>query len=290
MCRAKFIRAFTLVELLVVIGVIALLISILLPVLAAARRSSETAACSSNMKQVAVALRMYADDNKGLLMPFYILIGNAAQPQGQFWADDLVRGRYLVAPDAGVTWDADSVFRCASGIGDEASMPSGYWLQRNPGPPYEIYNLWHAYNFAGGTFGDYMNEGTPQGIDGYMVRSWYATNAGRESDQRPFIRIRSDSNLQGSPATYRKRMSQVRKVSEMVLLVEGRRYRGSSNIYPAHIAPRHGQRHIVNGNTEAYTNLAFFDGHVATFDTGLFQNDNQIENYTRDTIFRLDRQ
>ncbi len=59
------IRAFTLVELLVVIGIISILIAMLLPALNAARAAAQATACASNMRQIALAARMYANENGG---------------------------------------------------------------------------------------------------------------------------------------------------------------------------------------------------------------------------------
>jgi prepilin-type N-terminal cleavage/methylation domain-containing protein len=76
-------RAFTLVELLVVIGIIALLISILLPALNRARRAARTTQCLANVRQLVMGEIMYFTENKYKFSPYYTGGGTPANPPFQ---------------------------------------------------------------------------------------------------------------------------------------------------------------------------------------------------------------
>ena len=78
-------RGFTLVELLVVIGIIAVLISVLLPALGKARAAAQTVACKSNLRQLVLATTMFANEHGGYLPK----AENNGSPSMMGWANRL---------------------------------------------------------------------------------------------------------------------------------------------------------------------------------------------------------
>ena len=96
---------FTIVELCVVVGIIAVLIAILLPALAAARAAARATVCKSNLHQMVTAFTAYATENHGLMPPYALAGSYMVPPQpGTYywfgWSDDAVSltNRQLTVP------------------------------------------------------------------------------------------------------------------------------------------------------------------------------------------------
>src|SRR5689334_6135506 len=112
-------KAFTLVELLIVVGIIATLVALLLPALNKARQQAQAVACASNLRQIAQLNIMYAGQNNGCLSWYYV--------PNQIYLPEiaLIDGGFLkVSPDAVISGDRvfrPALFRCPAGRTDSLS-------------------------------------------------------------------------------------------------------------------------------------------------------------------------
>ncbi|HEY8665504.1 MAG TPA: type II secretion system protein [Tepidisphaeraceae bacterium] len=130
-CRS----AFTLVELLVVIGIIALLISMLLPVLNRVRETANRTACLSNLHQLALAYRMYAGQNREQI-PIGYSLGRKQTNYAINDNDANVQYFLVIGPlyNSGIL-TAGKVYYCPSESHPSLSMdvrPDNWW------PPVEV--------------------------------------------------------------------------------------------------------------------------------------------------------
>jgi prepilin-type N-terminal cleavage/methylation domain-containing protein len=124
-------KGFTLVELLVVIGIIAVLIAILLPALNRAKEQANRVACMSNQKQILAAIYLYGQDWKGVL-PYCNSRGNegtaSSQWPGAGWLYDRGNGDITIQGlHNGALYrylKNDSVYRCPFDLGPYTKGPA----------------------------------------------------------------------------------------------------------------------------------------------------------------------
>jgi type II secretory pathway pseudopilin PulG len=324
--RARARVAFTLIELLVVVGIIAVLISILLPTLRSVRRQANLVQCQSNMKQVATAMIMYIQDNKGRHPPAAV---EAASPagaaiyggRGWWWANELVRQNYIKTrsinvypkpgwPQSNKQFNRANPFRCPEGIDEDWAKNGSIGAEAGDYPT-------HSGNSGFAIIND-----TQCAAEGWGIPSWYmlnsrVVNAGASSNgilgsmklpggsqASPFCYFNEGtdaSTLQASAA--QRHWGQVKRSGELVMIVEAThpnfhdqkestKYPG---LYLRRLAARHGK--VTSNGANAFTNLAFFDGHIGLFPTVTLNKNPQSatgqwpeDYFTRDTIFWVGNQ
>jgi prepilin-type N-terminal cleavage/methylation domain-containing protein len=133
-------RAFTLIELLVVIAIIAILAALLLPALAGAKKKGKGAECISDLKQIGIGLRLWANDNEEGKFPWAVDMAKGGSMGSADWTDhyrtasnELATPKILVCPEdrtrsAGTGWpapllDGDRHISYFIGLDAEESKP-----------------------------------------------------------------------------------------------------------------------------------------------------------------------
>ena len=250
--------AFTLVELLVVIGIIALLIGILLPALNKARRAAQEVKCMSNIRQLCLGMNIYADANKGFIPGD----GGDGTPQKPITVCTGPNG------DVPLTWDDPSLWFNAipPQIGIDAYYDQQQTGRRLAGPGDNSVFVCPSADAALPTAADVgivnqgpflMLFGAPAGGNGFGI------------EKRPvYICYVLNSKMNATQKDAQK-ISQMRPGQSVVAFMEKRMTDGE---LPGNDPQRGKNLGQLKGEWKRFTTrhrgggfLGFFDGHVAWF-------------------------
>ncbi|MHA1600195.1 MAG: prepilin-type N-terminal cleavage/methylation domain-containing protein [Alphaproteobacteria bacterium] len=154
-CKHRDRRAFTLIEMLVVVAIIGLLIAVLLPSLANAREQGKRAVCLSNLRQMGVGFSGYSSDSKGKLpwkgsFPYTLMEGIYYMPE--YEGDDWIQVNYAVLYPRYIGREP-KIFYCPSNTQFNADDPEhgmAVFLRhyKNPSPDDPDYLNAHYHPYA----------------------------------------------------------------------------------------------------------------------------------------------
>jgi prepilin-type N-terminal cleavage/methylation domain-containing protein/prepilin-type processing-associated H-X9-DG protein len=254
MKRSSRHSAFTLVELLVVIGIIALLISILLPALSKAREAGRIVKCMSNLRNLGQASLQYSIDNKNCFLPTVVWGGANESGPVDYWPHLLISRKYLPRQNTGADGKGPlsfgSVLVCPSVIelAQQNSLTDG--VRRDVSTVLEPGTLWVDFSY---------------GINGTS----YTTQNGLSSTNQSYPSTAISFGT--APTTPLKKRTATRRSSELAFLFDGKEWNvwnsgvfGSDIIRTRIAGWRHGNWDAQKPDRSGRTNVLYHDGHVET--------------------------
>jgi prepilin-type N-terminal cleavage/methylation domain-containing protein/prepilin-type processing-associated H-X9-DG protein len=141
------VRAFTLVELLVVVAVIGVLAALLLPALAGGRQAGQRIKCVSNLRQLGLAAQMYFDEHEGATFPYRLHATNGGVVFWFGWLQSGLEGQREFDPKQG------PLFEYVNGLGIEIcpslNYASGHFKLKARGAAYGYGYNWHLASTNG---------------------------------------------------------------------------------------------------------------------------------------------